>query len=134
MRRYQYEARRYGRDVNAFETEDEYKVVLNQKREEAVKARNEERAKAKSKPTVDPLAATDKTVYNFCSVIFNASNQPYTYLIGDLDIKIGDKVVVPVGNDNTERVATVVSTSQHMRLTAPFPVDKAKKVIRKVEE
>ncbi len=133
-RRYQYEARRYGIDVNAFETEDEYKVVLNQKREEAVKARNEERAKAKPKPTVDPLAATDKTVYNFCSVIFNASNQPYTYLIGDLDIKIGDKVVVPVGNDNTERVATVVSTSQHMRLTAPFPVDKAKKVIRKVEE
>ena len=133
-RRYQYEARRYGIDVNAFETEDEYKVVLNQKREEAVKARNEERAKAKPKPTVDPLAATDKTVYNFCSVIFNASNQPYTYLIGELDIKIGDKVVVPVGNDNTERIATVVSTSQHMRLTAPFPVDKAKKVIRKVEE
>ena len=71
---------------------------------------------------------------DFCSVIFNASNQPYTYLIGEFDIKIGDKVVVPVGNDNTERIATVVSTSQHMRLTAPFPVDKAKKVIRKVEE
>ena len=73
-RRYQFEARRYGIDVNAFETEDEYKIVLNHKREETIKARNEERAKAKPKPTVDPLATTDKTVYNFCSVVFNVSS------------------------------------------------------------
>lgn len=131
-RRYQYEARKYGIDVTAFETEEEYKTVLNKKREEAVKARNEERTKFQH--TADPLATTDKTVYNFCSVVFNGFYQTYTYLVGELDIKIGDKVIVPVGKENTERTATVVSTSQHMRLTAPFPVDKAKKVSRKVEE
>lgn len=133
-RRYQYEAKRYGIDVNSFETEEKYKVVLNQKREETTKVRDESKAKAKYQQSSDPLALTDKSIYNFCSVIFNVANQPYTYLTGNLDIKIGDKVVVPVGNDNTERLATVVSTSQHMRLTAPFPVDKAKKVIRKIEE
>lgn len=79
------------------------------------------------------MAATDKTIYNFCSVVFNASNQPYTYLTEGVDVKIGDMVVVPVGNEGKEVVATVVSTSQHMRLTAPYPVDRAKKIIKRVE-
>jgi len=76
------------------------------------------------------LAETDRTIYNFCTVLFPSSRQPYNYLTGDLDVKIGDQVVVSVGPDHKEVVATVVATSQHMRLTAPFPVDKAKHIIR----
>ncbi len=123
-RRWHSEARRYGIDVNAYETEEEYNAVLKKKRE----AERETRAVPKHQP--DPLAATDKTIYNFCSVLYSSSNQPYCYLTGDIDVKIGDKVVVPIGNDGKEIVATVVSTSKHMRLTAPYPVDKAKKIIR----
>lgn len=126
-RRWHSEAKRYGIDVNAYETEDEYNEILRKKREE------EREARRTPKPQNDPLAATDKTIYNFCSVVFNASNQPYTYLTGEVDVKIGDIVVVPVGNEGKEVVATVVSTSQHMRLTAPYPVDRAKKIIKKVE-
>lgn len=125
-RRHQYEARRYGIDVNAFETEDEYNEVLQKKREE------ERASRSIPKPQTDPLATTDKTIYNFCSVVFNSANQPYTYLTGNFDVKIGDTVIVPVGNEGKETVATVVSTSQHMRLTAPYPVDKAKTIIKKV--
>lgn len=126
-RRWHSEAKRYGINVDEYETEDEYNEVLRQKREE------ERQARRTPRPQTDPLAATDKTVYNFCSVMFNSSNQPYTYLMGELNVKIGDTVVVPVGNEGKEVVATVVSTSQHMRLTAPYPVDKAKKIIKKVE-
>ena len=79
------------------------------------------------------MVTTDKTIYNFCSVVFNSTNQPYTYLTGDIEVRIGDAVVVPVGNEGKEVIATVVSISQHMRLTAPYPVDKAKKIIKKVE-
>ena len=123
-RRWHSEAKRYGIDVNAYETEDEYNEVLRLKREE------EREARRMPKPQSDPLAATDRTIYNFCSVVFNSTNQPYTYLTGDLNVKIGDSVVVPVGNEVKEAVATVVSTSQHMRLTAPYPVDRAKKIIK----
>lgn len=126
-RRWHSEAKRYGINVDEYETEDEYNEVLRKKREEEREARRTPR------PQADPLAATDKTVYNFCSVVFNSANQPYTYLTGELTVKIGDTVVVPVGNEGKEVVATIVSTSQHMRLTAPYPVDKAKKIIKKVE-
>ena len=126
-RRWHSEAKRYGINVDEYETEDEYNEVLRKKREEEREARRTPR------PQADPLAATDKTVYNFCAVVFNSANQPYTYLTGELTVKIGDTVVVPVGNEGKEVVATIVSTSQHMRLTAPYPVDKAKKIIKKVE-
>lgn len=123
-RRWHSEAKLYGIDVNAYETEDEYNEVLRVKREE------EREARRMPKPQSDPLAATDRTIYNFCSVIFNSTNQPYTYLTGDLNVRIGDSVVVPVGKEGKEAVATVVSTSQHMRLTAPYPVDRVKKIIK----
>ena len=116
-------------------TEEEYNKALQQKRAEEQEARckeQEERRKQTMAP--DPLADTDKTIYNFCSVVFQSTRQPYAYLTGSLDIKIGDKVVVPVGSDGKEVVATVVSTSQHMRLTAPYPVDRARTVIKKIED
>ena len=89
-RRWHSEAKRYGINVDEYETEDEYNEVLRKKREEEREARRTPR------PQADPLAATDKTVYNFCSVVFNSANQPYTYLTGELTVKIGDTVVVPV--------------------------------------
>lgn len=127
-RRWHSEAKRYGIDVNTFETEEEYNDVLRQKRAE------EQAACSIPRHQPDPLATTDKTIFGFCSVVYNASNQPYNYLTGDIEVKIGDKVIVPIGNDGKEVVATVVSTSQHMRLTAPYPVDKAKRIIRVIKE
>lgn len=103
-----------------FRTEEDYNRRLDAKK-----------AVRENQPDVDPKAESDKTVYSFCSVMFEHSQRQYIYLTGDIDIKIGDEVIVPVGEDNREVSATVVSTSQHMRLTAPYPVDKAKKILRK---
>lgn len=111
----------------------EYGVLPQKFRTEADYNRRLEAKKAikENQPYVDPKAETDKTVYSFCSVMFEHSQRQYIYLTGDIDIKIGDEVVVPVGSNNQERTATVVSTSQHMRSTTPYPVDKAKKILRK---
>ncbi len=110
-----------------------YGVLPQNYRTEADYSRRHEAKKATKEKSdyVDPKAGTDKTVYNFCSVMFENSQRQYIYLTGDNDIKIGDEVIVHVGEDNREVSATVVSTSQHMRLTAPYPVDKAKKILRK---
>ena len=116
---------------------DEETFRLAQKRAEEQETRQkeqEERRCERASISTDPLAETDKAVYNFCSVFFQSTRQPYSYLTGDLDIKIGDKVLVPVGSDGKEVIATVVSTSQHMRITAPYPVDKARKVIKKLDD
>lgn len=110
----------YGVSPKNFRTEEDYNRRLDAKK-----------AARENQPNVDPKAESDKTVYSFCTVMFEHSQRQYIYLTGDNDIKIGDEVIVPVGEDNREVSATVVSTSQHMRLTAPYPVDKAKKILRK---
>ncbi len=74
-------------------------------------------------------AILDDTVYTFCGVTFPYSLQPYHYRTEDSTIKVGDDVVVPVGNK--EAVGKVVSVGQYLRIAAPYPVDKTKSIIRK---
>lgn len=125
-----FEARRYGLNVEDYETEEEYEKALFAKEEEERK--NREPRKTAQTVALDPKAQTDKTVYNFCTVMFGNGAKLYSYLTGGADIKIGDQVIVPIGSNGMEIIATVVSTSQHMRLTAPYPVDKAKTILKKV--
>lgn len=82
----------------------------------------------------DPLAAADKTIYHFCSVIFSSAKQSYAYRTDNINVKIGDTVLVPVGKNNRELKATVVSTSQSLSFAAPYPINKTKKVIAVIEE
>lgn len=60
------------------------------------------------------------------------SMHPYNYKIDDPTIRLGDQVLVPVGDKET--IGTVVSVGQYLRIGAPFPVDKMKTVIRKVND
>ena len=55
-------------------------------------------------------------------------------MTNDTTLKIGDKVVVPVGSKNEEVVAEIVSVEQHTRLTVPYPVEKVKFILRKYGE
>lgn len=111
------DAERFNLNLSDYETEDAFKVALEK-----------ERAKL-HKPQIDPLAETDNSIYTFCGVQFGFANHPYHYLTGDHNVKIGDLVIVPVGNDGAERIVEVVSVSQCKRSSAPFPVDKAKTII-----
>lgn len=70
----------------------------------------------------------DNAVYKFCAVQFNEKSHPYHYLTGKHKVKIGDLVVVPVGNDGEERTAKVVSVFECNKASAPFPVEKVKTI------
>lgn len=127
-RRWHREASRYGLDVNAFESEDEYEKALHEKQS----IERQERQAQRQSAYIDPLASTDKTVYDFCGVSFGNHSRPYHYLTGGVEVSIGDQVEVPSSRPEGVNVGTVVSVSKHLRSSAPFPVDKAKTIIRKI--
>lgn len=80
------------------------------------------------------VARNDKTIYHYCGVVYKDNPYPYHYRTNDTTLKIGDKVVVPVGSKNEEVVAEIVSVEQHTRLTVPYPVEKVKFILRKYGE
>ncbi len=94
--------------------------------------------KKKTNPTIDAeerqKILDDKNIYTYCAVMFPYSQHPYHYRTDDETIQIGDKVIVPVGQDNEERVGTVVSIEKHMRVSVPFPIEKTKTIIRKCDD
>lgn len=118
----------YGLDVNDFETEEEYLEAFEARK---VAVQQEQQARRQS-AYPDTQFHTDKTVYSFCSVMFNGNARPYHYLTGEVDVEIGDQVVVPNSRPEGISTGTVVSVSKHLRSSAPFPVDKAKTILRKL--
>lgn len=118
---------RYGIDPNAHENEKDYLVAVNEEeKRQRQQEREEERRRFERRSYTDPLAQTDKTGYRFCGVTFSEDNSRYYYRTDDETLDIGDKVIVPVGNAGKEAVAEIVCVEKHRRMTAPYPVDKAK--------
>ena len=107
----------YGLNLRDYLDEREFLRALSIAREEALE-----------------IALNDKNIYFYCGVIYENNPYPYHYRTNDLNLKIGDKVIVPVGYENKEVVAEVVSVEQHTRLTVPYPVEKCKFIIRKYDE
>ena len=76
----------------------------------------------------------EHTYYNWCEVVFDEySTKRYSYFYKDDSIKIGDKVVVPVGKNNGEKTATVVNFWRLAEEKLPFPVEKTKWIIRRLK-
>ena len=75
----------------------------------------------------------DKTIYTYCGVLLPFSSRPYSFRTEDDSIKIGDTVIVPVGEDKKEMKGKVVSIGQYSRLGVPYPVEKTKSILRKVD-
>ncbi len=76
----------------------------------------------------------EHTYYNWYEVVFNEfDTHGYSYFYDDDSIQIGDKVIVPAGKDNKERVAKVINFWRLAEENLPFPAEKTKKIIRKVE-
>ena len=69
----------------------------------------------------------------FCSVEFEEDGKPYCYLTDDDQLKPGDWVIVPVGRNQVETAATVTKIEYAQPEQAPFPLEKIKKVRRKLE-
>ncbi len=56
----------------------------------------------------------------------------YCYLCDDELIQEGDEVLVPVGKDGELKTVYVESVELHTAEDAPFPIDKCKKVVRRL--
>lgn len=74
-----------------------------------------------------------KSDYIFCSVEFNAYGNSYYYLTTDDTIEPGDLVLVPVGEANIEKTATVTKVAYFQAEQVPFPLEKTKSIVRKLE-
>ena len=76
---------------------------------------------------------SDKTVYTYCGVLMPFSARPYSFRTDDVTIEIGDTVAVSIGPDHQVINGIVVSIGQYLRIAAPYPVEKTKKILHKVE-
>jgi len=136
----------YGLNPSDFETEDALSKAISKKIEQEEKqAAKEYKLAEETTSTIKTQAQSrqnsscnedmkrfeDDTIYTFIGVLFPYTSHHYHYLTDDDSITIGDYVVVPVGVENKESVAKVVSVEKHLRISAPFPVEKTKKIIGK---
>ena len=88
-----------------------------------------------SEPTPPPRGKTseipdDGTIYSYCQVQFPGMKRTYAYLTNGLDLKVGDQVYAPLGHTDTPTLGTVTAVENHSRSAAPYPPEKAKKVLR----
>ena len=109
-----------------FETRTEYEAALS----EAYRKEREEREEKRKKM----MHVEDTTLYKFCKISTNYPLKPhYYYLTGDLNVKVGDLVAVPLGYKNAETLGVVVSVGQCYSFSFPCALDQMKTVIR-IEE
>ena len=69
----------------------------------------------------------------YCGVEFSEFGYTYHYITDDDSIEVGDKVIVPVGNDNREMKGYVSEKQYCTKDDVPYPLSKVKKIIRKIE-
>lgn len=124
-----------GLNVDDFETRDEYReaynIRLSEKHQKQREAREQElKQKRAERQKEAAVIADDKNIYTICGVSFPHAAHPYHYRTDDTTLKIGDTVLVPVGDKEAE--GTIISIGQYMRQAAPFPIDKMKTIISKV--
>jgi hypothetical protein len=66
-------------------------------------------------------------------VQFPGTSRAYHYRTSDQSLDIGDKVMVPVGAENRETEAVVVSVGRYLGSAAPYPPARTKEILRKLE-
>lgn len=121
----------YGIDPVDFDTEQEYLDALNAEVNDASQPETDEILNEQEK--IEEYVS-DKMVYTYCGVLLPFSSRPYSFRTEDNTIQICDTVIVPVGENDKEMKGRVVSIGQYLRLSAPYPVEKTKLIIRKAEE
>ena len=71
-------------------------------------------------------------MYKFCKVSLDYPYKPYYYyLVGDLKLEIGDRVIVPFGNKNDLKDAVVMSVGACAGCTFPCKIESIKYVKEK---
>ncbi len=70
--------------------------------------------------------------YTFCQVRFPPSPKLVYYRTSGLKIEVGDRVLVPKGDQNIPTEGEVISARQYGTYNAPAPIEKTKEIIKKV--
>ena len=101
-------------------------------------APSSKRAKTPARALARPPVSTQKkptgeSYYQFCNVQFKEDGATYAYLTGEISLKAGDFVVVPIGDHQAEKLARVTEVFVCSTQNAPYPPEKAKFVLRKSE-
>ena len=118
-----YCSNRFGIVPANYETRAEYDAAVNVEREKERVARNQERR----------ADSEDRSVYRFCKVKVDAQNSRYYYyLTGELELKVGDCVVVPFGKDNILTNGQVISVGECFGCVFPCHVSLIKTVAKKL--
>lgn len=116
---------RFGIDPTDYETRAEYDAAIGLEYERERKLRERERA-------ADPR---NTTLYKFCKVSINFPEKPYYYyLTGNLEVKTGDRVIVPFGKDNVLIEAVVMSVGECFGSAFPCHIDLLKNVTELVQK
>ena len=84
-----------------------------------------------SNDIISPIPSQDAKTYIYCGVVFQSKAKVYHYRTNDTTIKEGDEVVVPVGKQQEEVIATVVSVGRYTAQNAPYPLNRTRFIIRK---
>ena len=109
-------------------TSESWERRLKQVLSPAPKHTKAQRSKPSAVSTPD-----DGTVFHYCTVHVSGTRRPYAYLTGDLSLKVGDWVEVPFGKDDLPRCGQVSSLTVCTRVTAPWPPEQTKTVLRVVD-
>ena len=120
---------KYGIDPRDYATEEEYMDAYEYRQKSE---RREEEQKAQQTVAVREVETQeDESIYTYCGVSFGHSTHPYSYRTEDTTIKVGDTVIVPVGENEDEVKGKIVFVGQYAGGAVPYPVEKTKFVIRK---
>lgn len=85
----------------------------------------------KHPPTPFTPGFKDNEEFIYCGVMFPYQDRVYQYRTEDNTIRPGDMVTVPIGENNEEKTARVVSVDVYRYPDVPYPVHKTKMIIGK---
>ncbi len=76
------------------------------------------------------LTGIGELSYTYCTVTFGGT-YTYDYICEIPNISVGDEVIVPVGEEETEKLAKVTAIKEYRYDEVPYPVAKTKRIIAK---
>lgn len=112
---------RFYADPNEYETKEEYDVAVK-------KAKAEQDEKEWQKREEEYLQK--KNICDYCMVHIKLYENPLYYLRGGLDLSVGDKVIVPFGDEECEGWVVAIGRCYHSVL--PFSFKRIRPVFKKL--
>ena len=78
--------------------------------------------------------ADEHAVYTYCGIRFSEYGRTYHYRSEGDPPKVGQQVMVPVGDDARTAIGTVVSVGQYRADAVPFPLEKTRCILPKLPQ